>query len=38
VPDGIIASITWVHHATLATRNVPEFDECGIAVVNPYES
>jgi predicted nucleic acid-binding protein len=38
VPDGIIASITWVHHAILATRNIRDFDECGIEVVNPYES
>ena len=37
VPDGIIASITWVHHAILATRNIRDFDECGIEVVNPYE-
>jgi predicted nucleic acid-binding protein len=38
VPDGIIASITWVHHAILATRNIRDFEECGIEVVNPYES
>jgi len=36
VGDAIIASITWVHRASLATRNVRDFDECGVAVVNPY--
>jgi predicted nucleic acid-binding protein len=36
VPDAIIASIAWVHRASLATRNVRDFDDCGISVVNPY--
>ena len=38
VADAIIASITWVHRASLATRNVRDFDDCEIAVVNPYVS
>jgi predicted nucleic acid-binding protein len=38
VADAIIASIAWVHHASLATRNVRDFDDCEIAVVNPYDS
>ncbi len=38
VADAIIASIAWVHHASLATRNVRDFDNCEIAVVNPYDS
>jgi predicted nucleic acid-binding protein len=37
VPDGIIASITWAHRASIATRNVGDFDGCGITVVNPYD-
>jgi len=37
VPDGIIASIAWAHRASIATRNVRDFDGCGIAVVNPYD-
>ena len=37
VPDAIIASIAWVHRASLATRNVRDFDDCGIPVVNPYD-
>jgi toxin FitB len=38
VADAIIASIAWVHRATLATRNVRDFDDCGIGVVNPYDA
>lgn len=37
VGDAIIASIAWVHRAALATRNVHDFDKCGIQVVNPYD-
>jgi predicted nucleic acid-binding protein len=37
VPNAIIASIAWVHRASLATRNVRDFDDCGIPVVNPYD-
>jgi predicted nucleic acid-binding protein len=37
VADAIIASIVWVHRASLATRNTRDFLECGIQVVNPYE-
>jgi toxin FitB len=33
--DAIIASITWVHRATLATRNTSDFGDCEIHVVNP---
>jgi toxin FitB len=36
VADAIIASIAWTHRAALATRNVHDFDNCGIQVVNPY--
>jgi toxin FitB len=35
VADAIIASITWVHRATLATRNTSDFGDCEIHVVNP---
>ena len=37
VADAIIASIAWVHRASLATQNVRDFDDCGVAVVNPYD-
>jgi toxin FitB len=36
VADAIIASIAWVHRASLATRNPREFDDCGIQVIDPY--
>jgi len=36
VPDAIIASITAVNRASLATRNVRDFDACGIEVVDPF--
>jgi predicted nucleic acid-binding protein len=35
--DAIIASIAWVHRASLPHENVREFDYCGIPVINPYE-
>ena len=37
VADAIIASIAWVHRASLATRNLRDFVDCGVAVVNPYD-
>jgi predicted nucleic acid-binding protein len=38
VPDAIIASITWANRAALATRNVADFSDCAIEIVNPYDS
>lgn len=37
VLDGQIAAISRTHRATIATRNVPDFEGCGCPVVNPYE-
>jgi toxin FitB len=34
--DAIIAAITRSHGATLATRNVRDFEGCGIEVLNPW--
>jgi predicted nucleic acid-binding protein len=34
--DAQIAAITSFHNATLATRNVSNFEECGITIVNPW--
>ena len=36
VADGQIAAICRVHGAALATRNVRDFDDTGIVVVNPW--
>lgn len=36
--DAEIAAITRRHHATLATRNVRDFEDCGIRLVNPWEA
>lgn len=34
--DAQIAAIASSHHATLATRNVDDFEECGIDIINPW--
>ena len=34
--DAQIAAIASHHHATLATRNVSDFEECGIEIINPW--
>lgn len=36
VPDAVIASITWAHRATLATRNTKDFEGCDVDLVNPF--
>jgi hypothetical protein len=35
--DAQIAAIARLHHATVATRNTADFEDCGIRVVNPWE-
>ncbi len=35
--DGQIAAITRTHHAALATRNVADFEDCGLRLINPWE-
>jgi toxin FitB len=34
--DAMIAAIVRVHRATLATRNLKDFEHCGIHLVNPW--
>lgn len=34
--DAVIASICRARRATVATRNVTDFDNCGIRVFNPW--
>jgi len=35
--DALIAAIALAHGATLATRNIPDFEHCGIPLVNPWQ-
>ena len=36
VPDAMIAAIARSIHAAVATRDVKDFEHCGIAIVNPW--
>jgi predicted nucleic acid-binding protein len=36
-PDGQIAAITRRHRFQLATRNLKDFEECGIGLINPFD-
>jgi predicted nucleic acid-binding protein len=35
--DAQIAAIARLHNCSLATRNVEDFADCGIALINPWE-
>ena len=35
--DAMIAAVARSHRATLATRNTPDFEHCGVRVVNPWD-
>jgi predicted nucleic acid-binding protein len=37
VPDGQIASIARANDLAIATRNVRDFEECGLELINPFE-
>ena len=37
-PDGMIAAIVRVHSAPLATRNVADFRETGVMLVDPWKA
>ncbi len=36
--DLLIASTAYEHHLVLATRNVYDFEECGIELFNPFKT
>ncbi len=38
VPDGQIASIARANDLAIATRNIRDFEECGLELVNPFEA
>jgi len=37
VPDGQIAAIARLNHMSVATRNVLDFENCGIEVIDPFK-
>ena len=37
IPDLQIAGTALAHGAAVATRNVPDFEDCGVTVLNPWE-
>jgi predicted nucleic acid-binding protein len=37
LPDGQIAAIAQINHLALATRNITDFETCGIQLINPFE-
>ena len=36
VPDGQIAAIARLHNAALATRNLRDFADCGLLLIDPF--
>jgi predicted nucleic acid-binding protein len=36
--DGMIAAICAARRAALATRNVSDFDNCGLRIINPWDT
>lgn len=38
IADGLIAATALVHGLVIVTRNVADFQEVGVAVINPWES
>ena len=38
VPDGMIAGTAFEHGLTVVTRNVKDFENLGVMIVNPWES
>jgi predicted nucleic acid-binding protein len=38
VPDGLIAATAFEHGLSLVTRNVKDFEELGLPILNPWET
>lgn len=38
LPDGQIAAIAQANHLALATRNIIDFESCGIKLINPFDA
>ncbi|MCI5167385.1 MAG: type II toxin-antitoxin system VapC family toxin [Candidatus Electrothrix sp. GM3_4] len=36
LPDGQIAAVAQAGHLSLATRNIRDFESCGIELINPF--
>ncbi len=36
IPDGQIAAIARTNNCAVATRNIRDFEECGIELINPF--
>jgi len=37
VRDGLIAATALVHAMTVVTRNVADFQQCGVSLINPWD-
>jgi predicted nucleic acid-binding protein len=37
IPDGQIAAIARSNYLALATRNIRDFENCGVELINPFE-
>lgn len=37
IPDGQIAAIARTHNATVATRNIRDFADCELDLINPFD-
>jgi predicted nucleic acid-binding protein len=38
VVDGLMAATALVHHLTVVTRNVKDFERAGVPVLNPFSA
>jgi toxin FitB len=36
VIDALLAATAWVHGLTVVTRNVKDFEQAGVPVLNPF--